>query len=214
VEREGAEVSGGEITQTLYAHMNRRNNFKKAVCLKAEHPSAGFILLTIAGKKKKNFYIISKGLFHGMVDMLLFSCKSFSLELNFCYQSFNLSCGYFLGKAQSQPQYWRAFCILPQVLSFSVCCSPSWSILLMGKPGRYPTSLIPRGVSHTFTQLPKPERLVSPQTGLLRVLWEVIRLPFCLLKAGLIFNPVSYQSDRQDTQLAPKPSLISSERGK
>jgi hypothetical protein len=31
----------------------------------------------------------------------LFSCESSSLELNFCYPSLNLSCGYFLGKAQT-----------------------------------------------------------------------------------------------------------------
>jgi hypothetical protein len=31
--------------------------------------------------------------------MHLFSCESPSLELNFCYSSLNLSCGYFLGKA-------------------------------------------------------------------------------------------------------------------
>jgi hypothetical protein len=32
--------------------------------------------------------------------MHLFSCESSSLELNFCYSSLNLNCGYFLEKAQ------------------------------------------------------------------------------------------------------------------
>jgi hypothetical protein len=40
-----------------------------------------------------------------------------------------------------------------------LCCFSSWSILLVRKPGRCSTSLISRGVSHTFTLLPKPERL-------------------------------------------------------
>jgi hypothetical protein len=50
------------------------------------------------------------------------------------------------------------FCILPKDLSFYFCCSPSWSILLVRKPGRCLTSLTPGGVSHTFAPLPKPER--------------------------------------------------------
>jgi hypothetical protein len=49
-------------------------------------------------------------------------------------------------------------CILHRVISFHLGCSPSWFILLVRKPGRCSTSLIPRGVSHTFTLLPKPER--------------------------------------------------------
>jgi hypothetical protein len=31
--------------------------------------------------------------------------------------------------------------------------------------------------------------MISPWIGLLRCLWEVIRLPFCLPKAGLLFEP-------------------------
>jgi hypothetical protein len=50
------------------------------------------------------------------------------------------------------------FCILPKVLSLYMCCSPLWSILLVRKPDRRSTSLIPWGVSHTFVLLPKPER--------------------------------------------------------
>jgi hypothetical protein len=75
----------------------------------------------------------------------------FSLEMNFCYPSLNLDCGYFPGKVQPPP--------------------------ILG------------GVSHTLALLPKPERQVSPQTGLLGGLWEVIRLPFCLPKADLLFQP-------------------------
>jgi hypothetical protein len=44
------------------------------------------------------------------------------------------------------------------VLSFYLCCSPFWFILLVRKPSRCSTSLIPKGVSHTLTQLPKSER--------------------------------------------------------
>jgi hypothetical protein len=50
-------------------------------------------------KKKPNFQIIPRGLSGGMVD--LFSCESPSLEMNFCYPSLNLSCGYFPEKAQT-----------------------------------------------------------------------------------------------------------------
>jgi hypothetical protein len=35
--------------------------------------------------------------------MPLFSCESPSLELNFCYPSLKLGCGYFPGKAQTPP---------------------------------------------------------------------------------------------------------------
>jgi hypothetical protein len=82
------------------------------------------------------------------------------LELNFCYPSLNLGCGYFLGKAQQPPppQVLKVSCILPKVLSFYLCCYPSWSTLLVRKRSRCSTSLIPGGVSHTFTLLPKPER--------------------------------------------------------
>jgi hypothetical protein len=53
------------------------------------------------------------------------------------------------------------------VISFYLCCSPSWSILLVRKLGRCSTSLIPRGVSHSFTPLRNPRDTVSPQIGLL-----------------------------------------------
>jgi hypothetical protein len=88
----------------------------------------------------------------------LFSCESPSLELNFCYLFINLGCGFFPGKAQLTPPILEVSCILPKVLSFYLCCFSSWSILLMRKPSRCSTSLIPRGVSHTFAPFPKPER--------------------------------------------------------
>jgi hypothetical protein len=119
--------------------------------------------------------------------MHLFSCEFPSLELNFCFTSLNLSCGYFLGKAQLPPVL-EVFCILPKVLSFHLCCSPSWSILLVRKPSRYSTSLIPRGVSHTFAQLPKPERHGFTPDRVTRVSagrWSAL----CLLQAGLLFEP-------------------------
>jgi hypothetical protein len=94
--------------------------------------------------------------------MHLFSCEYTSLELNFCYPSLNLGCGYFLGKAQHPrtPPHpvLEVSCILSKVLSFYLCCSPSWSVLLVRKPIRCSTSLIPKGVLHTFAPLPKPER--------------------------------------------------------
>jgi hypothetical protein len=71
------------------------------------------------------------------------------------------------------------------MFSFYLCWSPSLSVLLVRKAGRCSTSLIPRIMLY-FLNLRDP---VSLQTGLLRDLWEVIRLFFCLPKAGLLFEP-------------------------
>jgi hypothetical protein len=81
----------------------------------------------------------------------------------------NLVCCYFPGKAQHHPPLSSTggFCILLKVLSFYLCCSPSWSILLVRKPNRCSTSLIPGGVSHTFTCSLNLRDTVSPQIVLL-----------------------------------------------
>jgi hypothetical protein len=126
--------------------------------------------------------------------MHLFSCESPSLELNFWHLSLNLSCGLFPEKSSTPPPtpppaVLVVSCILPKVLSFYLCCSPCWSVLLVRKPGRCLTSLNAGGVSHTFPHSLNLRDTVSPQTGLLRGFWGVIRLPFCLPKAGLICKP-------------------------
>jgi hypothetical protein len=89
----------------------------------------------------------------------------------------------------SPPSELEDFFILPKVLSFYLCCSPYWSILLVRKPGRRSTSLIPGGVPHTFALLPKLERPGSPQIGLQGGSLGGYHASFCLLKAGLLFEP-------------------------
>jgi hypothetical protein len=51
-------------------------------------------------KKKKTFKLYPEGCLVKWWMMHLFFCESPSLEMNFCYPSLNLGCGYFLGKAQ------------------------------------------------------------------------------------------------------------------
>jgi hypothetical protein len=139
--------------------------------------------------QKKSFKLYPEGYLVEWWIMHLFSFESASSELNFCYLSLNFGCGYFPGKAQSSPQYWRVFCILPKVLSFYLCCSPSWSILLVRKPCRCPTSLIPRDVSHTFAPLPKPERLSFTPDRVTQGSLGDDQAPLLPLKAGLLFKP-------------------------
>jgi hypothetical protein len=91
--------------------------------------------------------------------MHLFSCESPSLEMNFCYPYLNLSCGCFPGRAKAPShQQLEVLCILPKVRSSYMCCSPTWSVLLVRKPDRCWTSLFSGGVSPTFVLFPKHER--------------------------------------------------------
>jgi hypothetical protein len=84
------------------------------------------------------------------------------------------------------PPVLEVSCILPKVLSFYLYCFSSWSILLVRKPRRCSTFLPPEE-SHTLSLCFLNLRdLVSPQTLLFRGLWEVIGLPFCLLRAQVL----------------------------
>jgi hypothetical protein len=138
---------------------NSRSKLNFAQCFKQIHTHTH---TRVYSQKKKLFKPYPEGYPVEWWMMHLFSCEYTSLELNFCYPSLNLGCGYFLGKAQHPrtPPHpvLEVSCILSKVLSFYLCCSPSWSVLLVRKPIRCSTSLIPKGVLHTFAPLPKPER--------------------------------------------------------
>jgi hypothetical protein len=58
---------------------------------------------------------------------------------------------------------------------------------------------------YTSALLPEPERHNFTSIRLLRCLWKVIRLPFCILKEDYYLNPGSYQSDVQGSQLVSEP---------
>jgi hypothetical protein len=111
--------------------------------------------------------------------MHLFSCESPSLELNFCYPSLNLSCGYFLGKAQPPN---------------------SWICLIHFHTAQYflpPCSLNLRDT-------------VSPQTVVTSDLWEVINLPFCLLRQAWMWTRVlaSLKSGASLPSLVPETHWV------
>jgi hypothetical protein len=134
--------------------------------------------------------------------------ESPSLELNFCCPSLNLSCGDFPGTAQlPYPQYWRFLAFYPKCFLFYLCCSFSWSICLVRKPGKCSTFLIPGSISHTFTPLWKPERPgFTPDrvTQGVSGRWPVSASPS--QRQAYYSNLDSYQSDGQGSQLVPEPS--------
>jgi hypothetical protein len=92
--------------------------------------------------------------------MHLFFCESTSLELNFCYSSLDLSCGYFQGWAQTTPDppCTGGFLHFTQSAFFLFVLFLILVYLAGEKTQKVfnlPTS---RGVSHTFALLPKPKR--------------------------------------------------------
>jgi hypothetical protein len=73
--------------------------------------------------------------------MHLFSCDSPSLELNFCYPSLNLSCGYFLGKAPSPANSQRCLTYFPPYLNLSYWFHPKY--VIRGSLGGDQSPLLP-----------------------------------------------------------------------
>jgi hypothetical protein len=75
------------------------------------------------------------------------------------------------------------------------------------RTGRCFTSLIPRGVSHTFTLLPKPERHIFTPGKVTQGSLGGDQAPLLLPKGRPIIRTRIYQSDGQGSQLVPEPSL-------
>jgi hypothetical protein len=123
--------------------------------------------------------------------MHLFSSESPTLKLNFITHHLTSVVVNFREELKPcHPPVLEVSCILPKVLSFYLCCSPSWSILLVRKHGRFSTSLIPRGVSYTFACSLNLRHKVSPQKGLRGCLLGGDQVPHLLAKGWPIWTQV------------------------